>query len=88
MTGWKNRSWRTQPLYSESGERIQETDRAEAKQNTADKTEQRQTKEGSLDTPVRDPPGHHAGYEPRGEDQENCRAEDSKDLPIPSVHSC
>jgi hypothetical protein len=38
MTGWKNRSWRTQPLYSESGERIQETDRAEGKQNAADKT--------------------------------------------------
>ena len=81
MARRKNRRRCAHPLDSKSGERIQETDGAKGDQNATGKLKKRQPQQGRFDTPMGDPPGRQAGYEPRGDDQENRRDEDRERLP-------
>src|ERR1022692_2853366 len=81
MAGREDRRRRTHALESESDERIQQANDSQCDQHAPALTEKPHPEEWSFDSPMRDPPGHQAGNESGGDDQEDSRADDRPSLP-------
>ena len=81
MTGWENRRRCAHALKSESDERIQEANDSQSNQHAPANAEEPRPQEWSFDPPMGDPPGHQAGYESGGNDQEDGRADNRQHLP-------
>jgi hypothetical protein len=80
MAGWEDGRRGAEPLKSESEKAFQKANDPQRGERAPGKTEKRQPEKWSFDAPMGDQPGHYAGDESGGDDQEGRGTKERPDL--------